>query len=116
MKAIRIEMKDGSIWDVPFWSIARHRAKYMADMEIGLYNGEKLPTRLDRENARKDNPIWEDWYTKYDEESLADDNIILGWARDNMFWCDVMTHARAFKAPMSYHVEWLNSEKKIIDR
>jgi len=96
-KVLRIEMPNGSKWDVPVMIIARDRAKYYKD--------------------EFDNNI---------EKSLHDDTLplfesneyeIKDWASNNMNWDDVKEFAK--QVPQSntetdYQEGWINGEKEIV--
>lgn len=98
-KALRVQMPDGSKWDVPIKIIAWDRAKHYAH-EFGG----------DIERSLKDDtmPLFED----HDYE-------IKDWACNNMNWSDVKDHAAKVsdQAPMTeddFQEGWCNGDKEIV--
>jgi hypothetical protein len=99
-KYLRVEMPDGSRWDVPAHLIAEDRARYYADRETP--GPERSKTYLEELN-----------YTLKNDDELAD------WAANNMDWSDVQ-HAATLAVPRPDEVDfqegWVNGEKDVIDR
>ena len=105
-KYLRIEMPDGSKWDVPANIIADNRAKYYADKE-----------------STSKNP-----YDKiYKEEfeitmEKGDDNYyeLKDWASNNMDWKYVSDKAIKVGTPnekdVDYQEGWMNGEKEVVER
>lgn len=94
-KMLRIEMSDGSKWDVPVMTIARDRAKHYAD-EFG---GD-VEKSLNEDTL----PCFEDNY------EIGD------WAANNMNWDDVVGDAIQVSPPteVDYQEGWVNGEWEII--
>lgn len=95
-KLLRIEMPDGSKWDVPVMIIAKNRAKYYKD-EFGG----------DVEKSLKEDTL----------PLFIDDYEIHDWAANNMNWDDVKAFAK--KAPdekreIDFQEGWVNGDYEII--
>lgn len=90
-----IEMSDGSIWGVPVWVIAKHRAEYFAKE----YNGDVVKS-LDLDTV----PLFD-----------SDDGLteIREWACSEMVWDDVKEHAEKLfeTAPVvDFQRDWMFAE------
>jgi len=95
-KALRVEMPDGSRWDVPVMAIARNRAANYADEHDG---------DVERSLQEDTLPLFQD--EPYEIED---------WAANDMDWRDVMSVARMVKAPSAdYQEGWVNGEKEIVE-
>jgi len=96
-KMLRIEMPDGSKWDIPVMIIARNRAEYYKD-EFGG----------DVEKSLKEDTLLlfaEDEYEIHD------------WAANNMNWSDVAEHAKEVigeKKEVDFEEGWCNGEYEIV--
>ena len=98
-KIIRIEMPDGSLWDVPAEIVAHNRAKYYADKDTGETCGEKHTKA----------------YLHELEYTLRDDDELTDWAANNMNWEDVQASATMYQAgSCDYQEGWVNGHKTII--
>ena len=97
MKVLTVEQKDGSLWGVPVYVIARDRAKHYAS-EFG---GDV-------------------------ERSLAEDTLLLfeasphevkEWAANQMNWSDVARYARKIKdaPPPDFQEAWMTGAIDVID-
>lgn len=97
-KYLRIEMGDGSKWDVPVSIIARNRAEHYAEEFDG-----------DVEKSLKEDtlPLFEECEYEIEE-----------WAGDNMNWEDVEAHAEQVSKPCPADLEdgWINGEKEVIEK
>lgn len=91
----RFLLSNGETWEVPAHVIADDRGKYY---------------------AKKDKD------TTYQEEydfAILDDYEIIDWARNNMNWSDVKTHARlavTARPDFDYAEAWVNPEETEIIR
>lgn len=94
----RVEMPDGSEWEVPIMVLIKDRAKAYANFD---FDGD-----LD---AAIRGTI---------EEIDADDYIIIDWARNNMNWDDVKEHAVKVESEeeVDYQEGWVNGGSYIITK
>lgn len=97
MKALLIEMPDGSTWAVPVDVIARNRAENYADD----YGDD-----IERSLAEDTVPLFENH-----PDEVSD------WAANNMDWIEVADVAwRHEEAPaMDFQEGWVNGEKRVED-
>lgn len=97
-KWIRVEMPDGSKWDVPVMAVAMNRARYYADKD---FNGD-----VERSLSMDTLPYFED------------ESEILDWARNNMNWSDVVGVAVKVDEPTKVDFEegWVNGDAEIVER
>jgi hypothetical protein len=96
MKVLRVNMPDGSKWDVPVSAIAQHRAEYYAH-EFG---GDV------QESLNEDTlPLFE-----------ADHYEVEDWAANNMNWSDVERVAVMSAAgEIDYQDGWVNGGKEVVE-
>lgn len=99
-KVLRVEMPDGSEWDVPAEIIADNRASYYASL-----GGLKPPTEA-----------WDKVYKEDFEDTLQDDDLLLEWAANQMDWLEVEEHAIKVSEPTGadYQESWVNGRNRII--
>lgn len=96
MKVLRVNMPDGSKWDVPVEFIANNRAEHYAHE----FNGN-VQQSLDEDTL----PLFE-----------ADHYEIEDWAANNMNWSDVERMATmAVSGETDYQEGWVNGDKTVID-
>jgi hypothetical protein len=97
MKYLRVDMPDGSKWDVPVDVIARHRAEYYKD---------EFDNDIEKSLKEDTLPLFES-----DEYEIED------WAANNMNWDEVATHAVRINKPdePDYQEGWVNGEKEVVD-
>ena len=101
MKVLRVEMPDGSKWDVPAELIAESRARYFAKHDAG--GDEKTEEYLKA-------------YTEEFETTMNDEYELMDWASNNMDWEDVKDSAKKFSdgdAP-DYQDGWTNGDKWVV--
>jgi hypothetical protein len=95
MKYLRVEMEDGSEYDIPVSVIAENRAEMYKD-EFG---GD-----IQRSLSEDTNPLFE-----------SDSYEIEDWAANNMNWIDVESVAvRVSNGSVDFQEGWLNGDKKIV--
>lgn len=82
IETLRVEMPDGSVWDIPARVVAEHRADYYAKKE-----GEHV----------RDEEI---------DFALSDRYELVDWARNNMNWSDVCSMTALVKEPTEAYDEW----------
>lgn len=102
-KYLRIEMPDGSEWDVPALTIAEHRARYFAALDVESGDADDFDTAFAEEV----------------KHALSDDYEIGDWAANNMNWVDVASIAVQVAAPptdVDYQEGWVNGEKRIVEK
>lgn len=91
MKYLQVTMPDNSIWKVEAIIIAEDRASYLSENEGGSYN---LILR----------------------ETLADSDLLIEWAKNEMNWKDVKNNAiRVEDCDVDYEDGWCNGDKVIIE-
>jgi hypothetical protein len=98
-KYLRVEMPDGTLWDVPVDVIARNRAAHYACE----FEGD-----IERSLAEDTLPCF--------EESPFE---IQDWAANNMNWSDVAAVARRVALlvkPVDYEEGWVNGRKTIVTK
>lgn len=97
-KFYRVEMSDGSMWQIPIDFIATHRAVYYSDKhpEEGDFNDQLQKTFQLFEN---------------------DNFEIEDWAISNLSWKDVAVHAKRVKEPEAsdYEDGWKNGDVTIVE-
>ena len=99
MKYLRVKFSDGSVWDIPVFVIAEHRAMYYAEKEGE--SPEQEAEILEREI----------------KEAMDDENTLEDWAANNMDWTDVESKAeRVVEPSVDHNEEWTNTEKEIVDK
>lgn len=99
MKYLRVEMPDGSRWDVPVDVIARSRATYYA---------HEIDGNVERSLREDTLPLF-----------AEDESEIYDWAANNMNWSDVVSFAERVPdsgRPVDYQEGWCNGEKEIVER
>lgn len=91
----RVDMPDGTVWEVPVKLIARHRASHYAD-EFGGKVMRSLP---------------EDTLPLF----MADPYEVHDWAANNMNWSDVEGYAKKIeaKSDTDYQKGWVNGDWNI---
>lgn len=99
-KALRVDMPDGSRWDVPVMIVAQNRAEYYKDE----FDGD-----IERSLEEDTLPLFK-----------ADSYEIHDWAANNMSWSDVVEFAeRVFldgKTAVDFEDGWANGEYEIIEK
>jgi hypothetical protein len=97
---IRVEMPDGSKWDVPVMVVARNRSTYYAK-ERGECGGD-VEKHLDHDTL----PYFD-----------SDDFEILDWSRNNMNWSDVLGDAVRVEdgREIDFQEGWVNGEAEIVE-
>lgn len=96
-KYLRVEMPDGSLWDIPVDVIARSHAEHYAHE----YGGD-----IERSLAEGTGPLFE-----------SDDYAIEDWAANSMDWADVESVAREAERPgppVDFQEGWVNGVKAIV--
>lgn len=97
MKYLRVEMEDGSSYDIPVSVIAKNRAEYYMDE----FNND-LQKSLDEDT----NPLFE-----------SDSYEIEDWAANNMNWDEVESIAvKVSSGSVDFQEGWVNGEKEIIEK
>lgn len=96
-KYLRVEMPDGSKWDVPVCIIAQNRAEH--------YKGE-FQDNVDLSLSQDTLPLFEE-----------DDFEIHDWAANNMNWDEVEEFAKKVtkKSKVDFQEGWINGEKEIVE-
>lgn len=103
-KYLRVEMSDGTMYDIPAEVIAEHRAGYFEDnsAEKLSYHSSSVQPRL--HHAEK-------------EFAMNNDEILVEWASKNMKWSELEPHAKKVEPETNNHEkEWPNAPKKIVTR
>jgi hypothetical protein len=96
-KYLRVNMPDGSKWDVPVSAIANHRAEHYKNE----FDGD-LQRSLDEDTT----PLFE-----FDHYEIED------WASNNMNWSDVERVATlAVTGEIDYEKGWVNGGKEVISK
>lgn len=96
MKVLRVNMPDGSKWDVPVSVIAQHRAEHYAH-EFG---GD-VQDSLDEDTL----PLFE-----------SDHYAVEDWAANNMNWSDVERVAvMSVAGEIDYQEGWVNGGKAVVE-
>ena len=95
MKVYRVTFHNGEVWDIPAELIARQRAEYYAEHDVGNTDSKEYREAVEAE-------------IKYALEE--DTNEIQDWARGNTNWVDVRPYARQVRAPKptDYPHSWVN--------
>ena len=110
VKVLRVEMPDGTEWDIPAEVIARNRTEYYSAGRGKTYKDGKLVWQ---------EPSFKPGSKEWDEEwkqSMQDDEI-MDWAANNMDWKDVKEFAvRVPKKenPRKYDDDWTNAEMRVV--
>lgn len=97
-KFYRIEMPDGSVWQVPVDFIITHRAVFYAD---------KYPAEGN----------FDDHFQKTVQLFESDNFEIEDWVLSNLNWKDVAVHAKKIKdpSPPDYEEGWKNGDVVIVE-
>lgn len=96
MKVLRVDMPDGSKWDVPVSIIAKNRAEHYAHE----YDGDVV-----RSMQEDTLPLFE-----------TDPYEIEDWAANNMNWSDVQHVATLAEAgETDYQEGWINGDKEVVE-
>ena len=95
MRVLRVQMSDGSKWDVPVKVIAEHYANH--------YATPGTPQHLE------------------DLTSIErDDSMLIGWSRDRMNWADVKEHATLVPpetiAEDELQYGWTNGKREVVEK
>lgn len=101
-KYLRVQMSDGTMYDIPAEVIAEHRAGYFENnsAEKLSYHSSSVQPRL--HNAEK-------------EFALNNDETLIEWASKKMKWSELEPFAKKVEPETnSYGIEWPNAPKKII--
>ena len=95
MTYLHVRFSDNSVWRVPLYVVAEHRAKVYMD-EFG--------NDLNRSLVEDTNPLFEDGYE------------VVDWASNNMDWKDLSQHAEKVSniVEPDYHAEWTNAKMKVV--
>ncbi len=91
---LHITMSDGSVWSVPVYEIAYHRAEYYAKE----FDGDVIRS-LNEDTI----PLFE-----------GDEFEIRDWAQNNMDWKDVEATLVSPAPKSDYQDGWVNSDDKVI--
>ncbi len=95
MKVLRVNMPDGSKWDVPVSVIAKNRAEFFAHK----FDGDVIRS------------MFEDTLPLFD----ADYYEIKNWAANNMNWSDVERVAtQAMTGETDYQEGWVYGGKQVL--
>jgi hypothetical protein len=100
-KVIRITMPDSSIWDVPAYIIAAHRATIFAQSDS---NGDESLFRT---------------IFKAEFDSVYNDDIeLINWAQNCMCWSDIEYAAERidYKGDLDYDYGWRNGVIQVINK
>jgi hypothetical protein len=97
--SLRVEMDDGSWWDVPTKIIASSRATSLAEAA---------------ESSRKDS-FFEAFRQAY-EETLMNEEILIDWAESHLTWDEVHDFAKIVRAPnvSNYAIGWKTGMKMLV--
>ena len=100
-KVLRVQMSDGTLYDIPAEVIAEHRATYFED-----YSAEKLSYHSSSVQPR----------LHYEEKEFAlkNDEVLIEWASKKMSWKDIKPHAKKVELPNNNEEDWPNAPKEII--
>jgi len=100
-KYLRVQMPDGTMYDIPAEVIAEHRAGYFENnsAEKLTYHASSVKPRL---------------YHAEKEFALNNDDILIEWAETKMEWKDIEPYAKKVKKEGGYEKEWRTAEKKVI--
>jgi hypothetical protein len=103
---MRIEMPDGSKWDVPAKIIAEERAKYFAAHNSGKDSGAEFDKIYNEELELAMNNKEEDYYE------------IRDWVSNNMNWEDLVSVAQKVENPPKRGVDYdegvMNGDKTFL--
>lgn len=103
-KYLRVEMPDGSKWDVPANIIADDRAKHYA------YNDSPV-------GATEESEEYKSIYAQEYQYTLDSSYELKDWAANNMDWRQVVGSAVLVShAPVDFQEGWVNGEKEIIEK
>lgn len=95
-KVIRVEMGDGSKWDVPAEIVANDRAAHFTTYQSGIEKGNS--------------------FKQEKEFALQDNEALLDWAENNINWKDIGPHAKRVKTgTIDYQEGWVNGHKEVIE-
>lgn len=100
-KYLRVQMSDGTMYDIPAEVIAEHRASYFEDN-----SAEKLTYHSSITQPRL--------YRQEKEFALNNDEILIEWAEKKMKWKEIEPHAKKVEKEDSYDKEWPVAKKKVI--
>jgi hypothetical protein len=101
-KFLRIEMEDGSKWDVPARIIADNRARYYVE-----YDSKQPDNEMTKEEI----------YNVTFTDTMNDDSEIYDWAANNMNWSDVEIYAvKVLTKEVNFEEGWRNGEKEVIEK
>lgn len=101
-KYVRVQMSDGSMYDIPAEIIAEHRAGYFEDnsAEKLAYHSSSVQPRL---------------IVAEKEFAMNNDDILIEWASNKMTWKDVEPHARRVDPDTDMNEkDWQNAPKKVV--
>lgn len=95
LKSMTVKMPDQSVWSVPVWLIADHRANHYKHQ----FGGD-----LVRSREEDTLPLFESDYYEIED-----------WAANNMNWSDVKSKAVMIsQGECAYEEGWTNGDKNII--
>jgi len=101
-KYLRVQMPDGTMYDIPAEIIAEHRAVFFEDnsAEKLSYHSSSVQPRL--HHAEK-------------EFAMNNDEILIEWASRKMKWKDIEAHARKVEPETNNNdKDWPDAPKKVV--
>jgi hypothetical protein len=101
-KVLRVQMSDGTVYEIPALIIAEHRADFFEDNSAKklTYHASSVQPRLRSAEI---------------EFALKNDNVLLEWASSRMKWKDLEKHAvKVYPDTQSYEKQWAEAPKQII--
>lgn len=100
-KYLRVQMSDGTMFDIPAEVIAEHRAGYFENnsAEKLTYHSSSVKPRL---------------YSAERDYALNNDEILICWAESKMGWKDIEPYARMVSKGINYEAEWPKAKKQVI--
>ncbi len=101
-KYLRVQMSDGTMFDIPAEIIAEHRANYFEanSAEKLTYHSSSIQPRLRKEEK---------------DFAMNNDETLIEWATNKMKWSELEHHAKKVEPETNnYEIEWPNAPKKII--
>jgi len=103
-KVLRVQMLDGTVYDIPAEIIAEHRAEYYEDNSAQklTYHASSVQPRVRSAEV---------------EFALKNDNVLIEWASNRMKWEELEKHAvRVYPDTQTYEKQWAEANKKIIEK
>ena len=105
-KFIRIKFPNGEIYDIPAAVVAKPRARYYANHDVG-------------EGLDENDPEWLKVFKDEVDYTMSDDGELYDWIANNMNWGDVKEYATRIhvdEEDFDYDGEFINVEKEIIEK